>query len=214
MNLILGGTHGLGQKIAAELQRQGKDTFVVGRTYDQGKHGSGMKADLSKPEDIEAVVQKIGQADIEGFYWVAGYGYVGDFAEQPEPQKMAEVNFSNIMPIAQTIWQKMLKAGGNYVVISSVTGQKARKNEAVYAGTKHAQVGFARSLGQESERLKSDVKVALFMPGGMQTPFWKAGEPASFKDFLNPEKVAERVVQRITGQQDYFYEETIERGSL
>ncbi len=216
MNLILGGTHGLGQEIAAELQSHGEDTFVVGRSYDEAKHGQGMKMDILKQGDIEAIQKWIEENDFTGFYWVAGYGYIGDFSEQSDPQKMAEVNFSNVMPVAQAAWKKLLNAGtaSNYVIISSVTGAKPRKNEAVYAATKYAQVGFAKSLGLESERLESKIKVSLFMPGGMQTPFWEGNKPASFDSFLDPKKVATRVVERVSDQQAYFYEETIERGSL
>lgn len=50
--------------------------------------------------------------------------------------------------------------------------------------------------------------------GGMQTPFWKGNEPSSFKDFLNPTKVAKRIVDSVLQQKDYFYEEEIPRGSL
>jgi short-subunit dehydrogenase len=214
MNLILGGTHGLGQEIAKELQRQGEDTFVTGRSYDKAKHGPGMKIDVSTREDITALEKQIEHTDFTGFYWVAGYGYIGDFAGQPEPRKMAEVNFANIMPAAQAAWRKLLKTRGSYIVISSTTGLKARKDEAVYAATKHAQVGFARSLGLESERLESNIKVALFLPGGMRTPFWEGSQPAAFNDFLDPQKVAARIVEQTIKQHDYFYEEIIERGSL
>lgn len=149
---------------------------------------------------------------------MVGYGYIGDFADQENPQRMTDVNFANVMPLAQVVWQLMLKSEGNsnFVVVSSTTGLKARKDEAVYAATKHAQVGFTRSLGLESERLDSNVRVALFMPGGMQTPFWKDTQlpEGVFEQFLDPAKVATRICERVIAQEDHFYEEVIERGSL
>jgi len=220
LNVILGGTHGLGHEIAVQLQEKGEQTFVVGRSYDQAQHGLGMAVDASDPNEVHMLVeyldQGIGETALKGFFCVAGYGYNGDFAEQPEPQQMANINFASIVPIAQSAWKKLLGSenGGNFVVISSTTGVRARKDEAVYAATKHAQVGFARSLGLESERLEAKIKVALFMPGGMHTPFWTGNEPANFDEFLDPAKVAERIITKVTGQQGNFYEETIERGSL
>ncbi len=216
MNLILGGTHGLGQEIALALQQRGEKTYVTGRSYDETMHGMGAKLDLSDETDIQNLAERLESLEITGFYWVAGYGYNGDFSEQPDPRKMAAVNFANVMPIAQAVWKKLLEndQASHYVTISSTTGVKARKDEAVYAATKHAQVGFGRSLGLESERVAAKIKVALFLPGGMQTDFWDGNEPASFDTFLDPKVVAERIVQRVNSQTDYFYEETIERGSL
>lgn len=216
MNLILGGTHGLGREITLSLQEKGEETYVTGRSYDETVHGAGAQLDLSDEADVQDFVENIDTLGITGFYWVAGYGYNGDFSQQSEPQKMADVNFANVMPVAQAVWKKLLpyEQSSHYVVISSTTGVKARKDEAVYAATKHAQVGFGRSLGLESERLIAKIKVALFLPGGMRTEFWEGNEPASFADFLDPSAVAKRIVERTSSQTNYFYEETIERGSL
>jgi short-subunit dehydrogenase len=220
MNLILGGTHGLGLEIAQAYHASGEDTFVTGRSYTEADHEEGMAIDLSDQKDIDKLDRYLsgglGKQIIKRFLWVAGYGYLGDFAQQPDPEKMAAVNFTNIMPIAQSVWQKQLGTdeATSFVVVSSTSGYKARKDEAVYAATKHAQIGFARSLGLESERLNSQIRVSLFMPGGMQTPFWKGNEPNNFNEFLDPAKVAQHIVEVVAAQRISFYEETIERGSL
>lgn len=216
MTIIIGGTHGLGQEIAAELRRRGEKTFVVGRSYEEATHGPGMRANLALDGDVKILKDYIRKAKFDGFYWVAGYGYKGDFAEQPDPDTMAKVNLANVLPAAQAAWKKLLKAEDetHYVVISSMTGIKAREDEAVYAATKHGQVGFTRSLGLESERLKAPVKVALFLPGGMRTPFWDGNEPRNFTEFLDPHKVARHVVEKTLKQKKRFYEEEIARGSL
>jgi hypothetical protein len=52
------------------------------------------------------------------------------------------------------------------------------------------------------------------MPGGMQTPFWGANLPDSYNEFLDPAKVANRILERVHNQTAPFYEEVIERGSL
>ena len=216
MNVIVGGTHGLGQEIAAELRRRGEETFIVGRTYDETMHGPGMCVDLSNDEDAKALLEFVEKTGFKGFYWVAGYGYKGDFSKQHDPRKLVLVNLANMMPVAQAAWKKLLNAGfkSNYVIIGSMTGVKARPDEAVYAATKHGQVGFARSLGLESERLKSGIRVSLFLPGGMHTPFWEGKEPPNFMDFLDPHKVAKKVVAEVKKQRGYFKETAIKRGSL
>lgn len=214
MNLILGGTNGLGHEIARELQARGEETFVVGRTYSEDRHGKGMTIDLAKDADVLRLGTHIGTMQLTGFYWVSGYGYQGDFVDQPDAIEMARVNFANVIPIAQAAWNRLEDVESSFVVVSSTTGVKARSNEAVYAGTKHAQVGFTRSLGLESERLGSNTRVALFMPGGMQTGFWEGNEPEMIGEFLDPAKVAKKICDSLDAQEDRYYEETIERGSL
>jgi 3-oxoacyl-[acyl-carrier protein] reductase len=218
INFIVGGTHGLGKAITDVLQAQGQATFVVGRSYNEAAHGAGMHADLRSTVDADLVADKV--ADLAkqtplDFWWVAGYGYNGDFADQQEPAVMAAVNFGNVLPAAQAAFRAMTRRPepAHFVVISSTTGVKSRTDEAVYSGTKHAQVGFARSLGMESERLGAPVKVALFLPGGMQTPFWDGNQPAKYDQFLDPVQVAQRIVERVMAQREPMYEEVIERGN-
>jgi short-subunit dehydrogenase len=216
MNLILGGTHGLGREIALALQVNGEATYVVGRSYSADIDGEGEVLDLSDAEAVKPFAKSVGGMQLKGFYWVAGYGYNGDFAKQTDAERMVAVNFANVMPIAQKIWQQMQTSDKStrFVVVSSTTGTKARAEEAVYAATKHAQVGFARSLGLESERLKSKVKVSLFLPGGMRTPFWKGKEPTGYESYLDPKKVAARIVSQVRDQSTFFQEDLIVRGAL
>lgn len=220
MNIIIGGTKGLGYEIAQQLRSQGEETFVAGRTYDKDQHGEGRVLDLANDEDVDSfarlIREEIAVDGLKRFFWVAGYGYLGDFSKQDDAKQMAETNFSNVVPIAQAAWQKMINSDEktHFVVISSTTGFKPRNNEAVYAATKHAQVGFTRSLGLESERLESNLKVSLFLPGGMQTAFWEGNEPDVFNEFNDPAKVAKKICDSVAIQSDYFYEEVIERGTL
>lgn len=218
LNIIIGGTHGLGQQIAQQLQEAGEETFVVGRSYDMRTHGEGMQVELSEANDAQALarcVRDLG-ADAINFYWVAGYGYKGDFIDQPYPDMMAAANFGNVLPAAREAFRRMCtqKELGHFVVVSSTTGLKARPDEATYAATKFAQVGFARSLGLEAKRLSVPVRVSLFEPGGMQTPFWDRQRPEHFDAFLDPAKVAERILQSVADQQDTFREVAIQREDL
>jgi NAD(P)-dependent dehydrogenase (short-subunit alcohol dehydrogenase family) len=141
MNIIVGGTHGLGENIASQLREHGDEAFIVGRSYDEAKHGAGHKVDLASETGVTQLVeriQKFGAAAAGlNFYWVSGYGYNGNFADQSTPERMAAVNFGNVLPAAQAAFRSMLdsKALSHFVVVSSTTGLKARKDEAVYAGT-------------------------------------------------------------------------------
>jgi len=217
-NIIVGGTRGLGSEIAKQFQIKGEKTFIVGRSFDPSLHGEGFKVDLASSKEANQLAERIlslGDTAIS-FYWVSGYGYNGDFTSQPDPERMAAANFGNVLLAAQAAFKRMISAPepSHFVVVSSTTGYKAREDEAVYSGTKHAQVGFTRSLGIESDRLGSKVKVALFMPGGMKTSFWEGKQPSNFDEFLDPAKVARHILIKLANQSNTYYEEVIERGSL
>ncbi len=218
MNIILGGTSSLGEKIADKLRASGDDPYIVGSSYDAFYHGKGMAVDLKDLSDVEQLARHIrgmGEKALDGFYWVAGYGYNGDFADQEDALEMSLVNYAHVIPIAQAAWRKMIEQDhGNFVVVSSTTGTRVRSDETVYGGSKYAQVGFARDLGAEAKRLETGVKVSLFMPGGMRTPFWDKNPPKNYDEFLDPEKVAREIIQDVAVQPGYPYERTIERGSL
>lgn len=219
MNIILGGTSGLGEGITKQLRSKGDRVLVLGRSYDIKKHGEGILVDLTDKSSVIACVLQLkdvlGGQKLKSFWWVAGYGYSGDFAKQGNPEDMAVANFSGALPLVQFIWQKLLEQNnGTLAVVSSTTGLKARNSEAVYAGTKHAQVGFARSLGSEAERLGSSIKVALFMPGGMRTPFWTGSQPEAYESFNDPEKVALKMVSTVGAQGSHYEELIIERGEM
>ncbi len=218
-NIILGGTSGLGKEISVQLRENGQDTLVLGSSYDAAKNGDGIAIDLGSErsvfECIDILDKKLGGQALESFWWVSGLGYNGDFSEQHDPRNMAVVNFAGALPLVQFVWKKLLEQdSGTLAVVSSTTGQKARVDEAVYAGTKHAQVGFARSLGLEAERLETNARVALFMPGGMRTPFWDTQRPDEYDTFNDPKKVATGMINSVTKQDTVFEEVTVGRGEM
>lgn len=219
VHIVLGGTSGLGREITNRLREDGEQAWALGSSYENEEHGDGLKIDLADTESVDnAVAQlrvRLGDHALKSFWWVSGYGYNGNFAEQENPRRMAVVNYAGALPVAQFAWQKMLEqdSESNFNIVSSTTGQKPRTNEAVYAGTKFALVGFGRSLGIESERVNSPAKVALFMPGGMRTPFWDGAEPDAFDTYNDPKKVADIMVDATNAQSNQYMELTIERGT-
>lgn len=219
MNIVLGGTSGLGKEIASQLREDNKEVLVLGSSYHVDKDGEGVTVDLRDEQSVEQCVDTIKQAldgrALEVFWWVSGYGYNGDLSTQENVRSMGIVNFAGALPLVQYVWQKLQKQNaGTLAVVSSTTGERARADEAVYAATKHAQVGFARSLGLEAERLGVNAKVSLFLPGGMKTPFWEGNEPAGYDTFNDPVKVAATMIQVVDSQVDTFTEMTIQRGEL
>jgi len=220
MHIVLGGTSGLGLDIANILRANGSRVLLVGRYYNEKEVGEGFDLDLYDRAavnwSVEELERRLDGDVLESFIWSAGYIWRGNFADQEEVRSMAEVNFAGALPVVQWAWKRMLvqEVAGKMVVISSTSGEKPRPDEAVYSATKHAQVGFARSLGMEAQELSENVQVLLSLPGAMKTPFWDGHEPEDYASFNDPKKVAERIVTAMSEQVIPYAELAIPHGTL
>lgn len=220
MHIVLGGTSGLGLEMANRLRGDGAQVLVVGRYYDEAQHGEGFELDLydrgAVNWSLEELERRVEGQLVESFVWSAGYNYRGNFADQPHARSMAEVNFAGAIPIVQWAWKRMVEQEivSRMVIISSTSGMKPRADEAVYAATKHAQVGFARCLGLEAEERMGNAQVLLCLPGAMKTPLWNGHEPEDYASFNDPRKVAEKITAAMREQAVLYAELAIPHGTL
>lgn len=218
MHIILGGTSGLGLEMTRQLRESGKRVLVLGKTHNAQEHGEGFPLDVYYPEQVEAaperIEQTLGSDAIEQFVWAAGYGWRGSFEDQLDAHSMAEVNFAGALPLVQWVWRKMARQNQKSVltIIGSTSSVKARADEAVYVATKHAQAGLARSLGMQADEQKLPIKVALFLPGAMKTPFWNGRElPADYVFFNDPAKIAAHIISAVDHQYQPYLEWALPR---
>ena len=125
------------------------------------------------------------------------YGSVLDYSDD-EVNRMMRTNYEGSVHIVRATLPTMLaKKAGDIVMVSSVAGFRGGGDESIYAGTKHAQVGFAGGLDRELR--EKGVRVALVCPAGTDTQFAieagrTAGEP-KLASFLRADDVAFQIVQ-------------------
>jgi NAD(P)-dependent dehydrogenase (short-subunit alcohol dehydrogenase family) len=219
--LILGGTKGLGEQISTLHQALRHHVYVVGSSADPDKSNefvTEMKCDLTDESRMMDFIDQVARLPlINYFYWVAGWLLKGDLHKQTTLQilKAVDINFRNSVPIAAAAWGHMRKDPTRtcyFCVVSSSSGTTPRADEAIYAAAKHAQVGFTRSLGLEN--LTPQIRVSLVMPGGMKTGLWDRNPNDDFDSFMDPSKVAEKIVDFVLAQQVPYDELKIPRGSL
>ncbi|HMH58969.1 MAG TPA: SDR family oxidoreductase, partial [Galbitalea sp.] len=97
------------------------------------------------------------------------YGGILDGSDE-DLRRMLETNIDGtIWPIRSAVRRMDERGRGDIVIISSVAGLRGRENEAVYAATKHAQVGLAGALDRELHR--RGIRVTALCPGGVVTEF-------------------------------------------
>jgi 3-oxoacyl-[acyl-carrier protein] reductase len=208
---ITGASAGIGAATARELAGRGARVVLGARRADRlrdlvaeigADRAVAVEMDVRRPEDGERLVQeavdRFGRLD--GLIANAGIGYYGSILDHDDAT-LAEMLDTNI---AGTVWpvraavRRMLPQGsGDIVIVSSVAGTTARGNEAVYAATKHAQMGLAQ--GMDRELFTQGIRVTAVCPGGVVTEFAMqegGGRTASspqLADMLQAEDVARAI---------------------
>lgn len=225
-SLILGGTAGLGAEIYKQLSERGDAAIIVGRRSPAllSEKDLFLCCDFSSEKETLTLASRLTElfsnATIDKFFWVTGTLTRAPFTEISSDQvfKMIDVNLRNPLIVARAVWSHMQTntVRSKFAVVSSSAGvsDAPRDDEAVYAATKAAQVSFARAIGKQNKNPK--VSVSLFCPGGMQTGFWDTNsmDKETFDSFLDPAKVAAKIVSTIESQVPLYQEIMIPRGSL
>lgn len=208
--LITGATSGIGREIALQLSQRGVLLVLNARNASElgllvsligPEKALAIPGDCSDPtvakEMVEMAISKFSRIDI--IIANAGVGFFGSILDSTDDQinEMVKTNFMGTVTLIRASLPTMLQnRQGDIVIISSAAGYRGNANEAVYAGTKHAQVGLAGSLDREL-RL-SGIRVSLVCPAGTNTNFAIGegrimGDPA-LNSFLKPQDVAFQVV--------------------
>ncbi len=208
---ITGATAGIGAAAARLLVEAGANVALNGRRQDRldelvtelgADRAVAVAGDVRRPEDnvalVNAALERWGRLDsVVPNAGIGMYGGILDYADD-EIARMIDTNFTGTVWLVRAAVPAMLETtgGGDVVIVASVAGLRGGGDEAVYAGTKFAQVGLAGALDRELREL--GVRVTAVCPAGVETEFAlgvgrTAGDP-SLQDYLRPEDVAHAVV--------------------
>ena len=208
--VISGATSGIGRATAIAMVEQG--AFVVLNSRDENslkslvtelKDGSSayVAGDCSDP----AVCKKIAAVALNKFSTIdivipnAGvglYGSIFDWSDE-EVNQMMRTNFEGTVHLIRATAKVMVeKRCGDIIIVCSVAGFYGAAKEAIYAGTKHAQVGLASGLDHELR--EKGVRVCLVAPAGVSTnfAFGTGRTPGSprLNMYLKPDEVAAQII--------------------
>lgn len=208
--LLTGGSSGIGKATARALIKEGAKLIVNGRSSSKlegafsefsGDIVKGVIGDCSIPEVTKEMAAKAlaKWGRIDGVIANAGTGFFGSILSSTDQQVIETINtnFLGTINLVRAGLPHLLKSNqGDVVIVSSAAGYRGNANEAIYAGTKHAQVGFAGSLDRELRR--SGIRVSLVCPAGTNTAFALGhgrteGDPL-LNNYLNPETVAFQIL--------------------
>lgn len=140
---------------------------------------------------IRGAFERYGDFDVV----ISAFGVLGNqdrFDSDPAGAADAVVvNFAGQVSALTAVAGEMKRQGhGTIVVMSSVAGERVRKDNAVYGATKAGLDGYAQGLG---DRLAgTGVNVMVVRPGFVHTKMTDGLEPAPFS--TTPDKVAADIV--------------------
>ncbi len=210
--LVTGASQGIGEAIAlAFAERPGARLALVSRTEAtlervaeacraRGAEAAVFPCDVTDDAAVErlaeAVRQRLGTLDV--LVNNAGLFEPGGFLEtSPEAfRRQIEVNVVSAFLVTRAFLPAMLARGsGRVLMMGSVAAVRGYPGGTAYGAAKHALLGLARSLREET--LGTGVGVTTLLPGATRTPSWD-GVDLPPDRLMPPEDVARVAVEVAT----------------
>ena len=164
--LITGSSRGIGLEIAKCFSESGyrivmncirnedrmnEEVYLMKKA---NKNVIGIKADVSKYDEVENMFDRIGKhfGDVDILINNAGISYVGLFTEMDpkEWNHILETNINSMFNCTKLALPSMIsRKSGAIINISSIWGNVGASCEVVYSSTKGAVNGFTKALAKE-----------------------------------------------------------------
>ncbi len=203
--LIIGGSSGLGLELAKMYTALGHTVIITGRTDPKIENLQFIFFTVS--DDSKEVVAQIDTLvaalpPINTLIYAAGFYQSGRIDSASDKQMLEMINLNVTVP---ALLVNRLKNNPNkplkVMLITSSSQYTPRELEPMYTATKAALGMFGNSLGLDSEI----GKVLVVAPSGMKTPFWRKDMDKDVSGFLDPQWVAEQIIELSSGPFKYKY---------
>lgn len=208
--LVTGATEGIGRAIAFELGSAGYQVGVCARTPSRlrslleelraaGITAHGVPADVGVEADVatlaEEITRVLGPLDV--LVNNAGVAVLKPFAELTldEWDTTIATNLRSLYLVTRAFLPAMrARKHGAIVNIASLAGRNGFAGGTAYTASKHAVLGFARSLMLEVR--KENIRVITICPGSVDTPLIhnQGMLTPDVSRILQPEDVADTVM--------------------
>ena len=207
---VTGASGGIGREICLSLAREGVKLVLFGGTKEEklketakfleeygcvlGVYAGDLTDDLTLDTLFERAIKKIGKIDI--LINNAGMAFNCDF-EKTEAKildKIMNINFRSPYLLTQKALPYIKKSNRASIInISSVVAHVGYPQQSAYVASKHALLGFTKSLANEV--YKDGVRVHAISPGGVFTDMIKIARPdLTGEGMIQPKEVADIVM--------------------
>ena len=162
--LITGASSGIGLELAHVLADEKSDLILVARNKEkllalaeELKRNNAINVkviakDLTKPEEVAALIDEVKNDNIQYLINNAGFGYFGAYhdCDWKTTQDMMELNMTTLAHLTHGLLPKMIEKGsGKILNVASVAGFLPGPNMAVYYATKAFVLHFSEAIAQE-----------------------------------------------------------------
>lgn len=180
--IVTGGSRGIGREMAEALAEAGANLMLCARRREwldetvnefaeRGFSAVGKICDVSKPEEVQAIVdstvKRFGNVDILINNAGVSWGAMPEEMTLEQWQKVIDVNLTGCFLFAQVAGREMLKKNsGSIINIASIAGLTSSANGPFYAGyvaSKAGLIGLTRELAASWGR--RGIRVNAIAPG-------------------------------------------------
>ncbi|NHC39954.1 SDR family oxidoreductase [Bacillus sp. MM2020_1] len=222
--IVTGGSRGIGKEIAVKLAESGMKLTIVGSSTQVSETAEEIRkmgyanvlpvqADVSKEEDMKAVVKKTLEAygSIDLLVNNAGLGFfkLTEEVSLEEWKKVFEVNVQGVFLATKAVLPHMKdQKSGTIINISSDVARYTIPNGAAYTATKYAVQGFSGSVAQEVREY--GIRVGTINPGMVDTYFAESTQGLPEKeDWLKVGDIANAVVYMASAPKHMIIDEIV-----
>jgi len=182
---ITGAAQGIGQEICVRLAEEGATIIAldildtestVNRCIEKGVDAQGHFFDVTNKEQIQKIVQQIGEQFERIDIWVNNAGIFDNTSttalSEESWDRISDINYKAMFLCAQPVIPLMQKNGwGRFINLSSMAGKMAYSEEIAYCSTKAAVLGLTRALAVELGC--HGITANAICPGPIQTEMLK-----------------------------------------
>jgi NAD(P)-dependent dehydrogenase (short-subunit alcohol dehydrogenase family) len=214
--LITGTGSGIGGAAARLLAQEGAKVAALGRTQEdvekvvediraRGGKALALPADISQPQQMQAVIKRIGAewGRLDIVFANAGINGVWAPLDELEPEewdKTLDVNLKGTFLTVKYALPYLKKQGGSVIVTSSVNGTRMFSNTGAtaYACSKAAQVAFTKMVALELAEHR--IRVNVICPGAIETQIEESTEKRDLEKVKEPVEYPEGAIPLTDGR--------------
>lgn len=202
--VVTGGLRGLGQAMAQAMAREGAAVWATSRKASETQKGSPQpgevreaRLDVTDEASVTALFSRVvaahGRLDV--LVSNAGSGVFKPMEEMSlaEWEQVLSTNLTGAFLCCREAFRQMkAQGGGRIIVIGSIAAYVPLAGNTAYGASKWGLRGLCASLSEEGKA--HGVRVSIVHPGATWTEIWHGREGFSAEDMLQPEDVAQSVL--------------------
>jgi short-subunit dehydrogenase len=210
--IIVGGTSGIGRKMAELYAAAGNIVGITGRRKEmldeiENIYPGKIKTecfDVTGNENIErltSLIQKIGGLDI--LVYSSGIGELSKGLDWETDKLTVDTNVNGFIEITNWAFNYFTRQGyGSMAVISSIAANRGNSWAPAYSASKAFQSNYFEALAIKSKRMKKDIGITCIEPGFVDTKMAKGNKRFWL---VSLEKAAEQIITAIEKKKRKVY---------